>query len=307
MKEIESWKNGQWIPNSKIGAELWDAHYFFGWAVFEAIRTYKKIPHMLNCHIDRLYRSARLAEVPISIDKKEMIQLIHDVMDRNKQFFKGDEEYRMMIFASPGYFRIYDDMGKPEPLLTINTTTTSRYAKHIAPFLKKGFTAVISSQRQIPSRFLDPKIKSCSRLHYGLADAEAKRFGEGTVPILLDENGFIAESSGSNVGFIKDKSICLPREKNILRGCTMKFVEKLATDFEIPIIKDDWEVYDLLDANAIFFTSTFSGLTPAYEIIYRNKRHKLENGHKFIDELTTKFSWLVHIDVNKQWEDWYKR
>ena len=305
MEEIESWQNGKFIPNSQIGTKLWDAHYFFGFAVFDAFRTYNHIPHMLNCHINRLYNSAKMAGIDIPIDKIEMVQRVHDVIDHNKQFFPKDEEFRFMIFVSPGYFKIYDDMGKCEPIVTINVTTCSRYAKHVYPYLSKGYTGLISSQPQIPSRFLDPKIKSCSRLHYGIADNEAKTYGIWTQPILLDEHGFITESSGSNFGFFKDDKICLPRDNNILRGCTMQFIEQTVFG-NLDVVKDNWEPYDIVNADFAFFTSTFLGLVPCYEIIYRNRKHKLENKKKLMEEMMKKYGNVLGLNVNKQWKEWYE-
>lgn len=303
MKEIESWKNEKWIQNSKIGADLWDAHYFFGWTVFEALRTYKHTVLSLEEHIDRLYRSAKLAEIDLTMSKAIMISLIYEVMHHNSKFFSDDEEYRIMVFVSPGYFKIYEDMGKPETIVTINVTTVSRYAKQVVPFLDKGVTGVISSQTQIPSRFLNPKIKSCSRLHYGIADAEASRYGG--MPILLDEHGHLAESTGANIAFFKDGIMHLPCDKNILHGCTMKIIEKLPV--RIGIDRNDWDVYDILDSDGLLFTSTFFGLLPCYKIIYRNKEYTLTGKAKcHIANITNEFSKFVGVDINQQWRDWYK-
>jgi len=303
MQEIESWRNGKWIPNSKIGTNLWDAHYFFGWAVFDAFRTYNHIPFLLDEHIDRLYRSAKLTQIEFDMSKERMKELVYETIEHNKKFFTKNEEFRFMIFISPGYFRIYDDMGPINPIITINVTTTSRYAKHVAPILDTGVTSIISSQRQIPTRFFDPKIKSCSRLHYGMADTEAANYGKNIVPILLDEHGYITESSGSNVGFVKDGKVCLPQGGDMLRGCTLNFVEKKCIETEI--LKDNWEVYDIINSDGVFFMSTFSGITPSYEIIHMNRRYKLEGGKKVINDIINKFSEHIGIDVNKQWKDWY--
>lgn len=305
MKEIESWRNGKWIPNSKIGTDLWDAHFFFGWAVFDAFRTYNHKPHLLQEHTNRLYRSAKLAEIEFDMSKKKMIKLVYELIDHNKDFLTDNEEFRFMVFVSPGFFRVYDDMGPIVPIITINATTVSRYARHIAPYLDSGITSIISTQRQIPSRFFDPKIKSCSRLHYGLADAEAAKYGKNVAPILLDEHGYISESSGSNVGFVKDGNVCLPSGADMLMGCTMNFIENKCVKTEV--IKDNWEVYDIINADGIFFMSTFSGITPSYEIIYRNKRHKLTGGKKTIDKIIDNFSKNVGVDINKQWKDWYEK
>jgi len=299
MKEIESWKDGQWIPNSKIGTNLWDAHYFFGWSVFDAFRTYNHNFHMLDCHIARFYKSARLSGIDIKQSERELIDLINITKNHNASFFPSDEEYRFMIFASPGYFKIYDDMGDPGVSLTINLTTTSRYAKHVAPYLDTGVTSLISSQRQIPSRFLNPKIKSCSRLHYGLADLEAAQYGKGVTPILLDEHGYISESSGSNISFVKGNNLCVPISSK-LEGCTERSIMSIT---DMNVITDDWDVYDLIDSDGIIFTSTFSGITSSWNLIYRNKKYKLNKTDK-INKLIDSFSEHVEVDVNKQWKDW---
>jgi len=307
MKEIESWQNGKWLPNSKIGTSLWSAHFFFGYAVFDAFRSYNHNLHMLGEHIDRLYRSAQSAFIDIPIPKKDMISLVYDVIEHNKQFFPKDEEYRFMIFVSPGVFKVFEDMGNTESVVTINLTTTSRYAKYIAPYLEKGYTSLITHQRQIPSRFLDPKIKSCSRLHYGLAGAEASQLGDGIMPILLDEHGYISESHGSNIGFVKDNKLCLPKTRDMLDGCTMQFVKILAKNRCIDIIYDDWEPYDIINSDGIIFTSTFSGLMPSWKIIHKGVEHILNNDDDYvISVLTNEFSVQVGLDIEEQWRKWLK-
>jgi len=306
MKEIESWQNGNWIPNSQLGVKAWDSHFFFGHAVFDAFRTYKHIPHMLNCHVDRFYKSAKMAFIDIDMKKEDMIKKIHEIMEHNKEFFPKDEEFRFMMFASNGTFKIYEDIVEPKPTLTIDVTTVSRYAKFVYSLYKDGCISSIVSQRQIPSRFLDPKIKNCSRLHYCIADAEAGKYGNKAWPILLDEHGYIAESSGANFGFIKDDIICLPKENNILRGCTLKFVEENVID-DMYVVKENWEPYDVIDADAAFFTSTFLGLVPNYELWYRNKKFVLDKGKDIINKMMDKYSKALNFDVNKQWQDWYEK
>jgi len=306
MKEIESWQNGEWIPNSKIGTKLWDAHFFFGYAVFDAFRTYDHKLHMLDCHINRLYKSAKLVDIDIGIEKYDLIKKVKEVMNHNKEFFE-DDEYRFMIFVSPGFFKIYDDMGKTQTILTINTTTTSRYAKHIYPYIRNGLTSVITNQQQIPFRFLDSKIKSCSRLHYGLADVEAKKYSDNAYPILLDEFGYIAESSGSNVGFIKNNNLYFPDSKDMLEGCTMKFIERISNKVELNFKKGSYTPYDLIDCDCILYTSTFSGILPSYTFIHKGNTYQLnkDKGHKIFDKLMIAFSNEVGVDIYNQWRNWY--
>lgn len=313
MEEIESWQNGKWIPNSQIGASLFDSHYMLGNAVFDAFRTYKKIPHLLDDHLDRLYTNAKAVGTTVPFGKTRMKKIIYESMERNEKFFPNDEEYRFMIYVSPGVFRIYNDMGKSETVVTVNLTTCSRYAGHVAPYMVKGCTSLISSQMQIPPRFLDPEIKSCSRMHYWLADVEASRHHDGTWPILLDEYGFIAESSGANVGFVKDNSLYLPSSHSKLQGCTMKFVEKLANEKNINVVRGDWKVRDLLDADGIVFTGAFVGIVPSYQVIHRHEVFVLNGKRYYADKfaVTNKiihgFGDLVGVDIEKQWRDWHQK
>jgi len=114
MKEIETWQNNNWVPNSQAGISLWDAHSFFGWAVFEALRTYRHKIFLLDEHIARLFKSAELAEIPLAdkYTKEEIEHYIIETVHHNREFFPSDEEYRIMVFASPGYFRIYQDVDR---------------------------------------------------------------------------------------------------------------------------------------------------------------------------------------------------
>ena len=74
----------------------------------------------------------------------------------------------------------------------------------------------------------------------------------------------------------------------------------------LDVVKDNWEPYDVVNSDFAFFTSTFLGLVPCYEIIYRNKKYKLENNKKLMEEMMNKYGIALGMDVNKQWENWYK-
>jgi branched-chain amino acid aminotransferase len=308
MKEIKSWINGKYIDNSKLGISAWDAHYFFGYAVFDAFRTYNKKLHLVNEHLNRLYKSASLTGIKINYTKKEILEILYKMMTKNKEFFINDE-YRFMIFATPGNFNIYNDYGKCEPNLTIQLTTTSRYAKFIYPEICKGVTSIIVGQPQIPSRFLDPKIKSCSRLHYGLADLEASTYGDRCKPILLDEHGYITESSGSNICFIKNSTLHFPNSRDILNGRTMNYLRKILDIYPSHIVNIEdgkYSPYDLIDANLIIYTSTYSGYIPSNKLIYRGKIYNLSNmPNDYYSNIMKVFSDCLGIDIIEQWRNWY--
>jgi len=304
MNEIESWQNNKWVPNSELKISAYDAHFFFGWAVFEAIRSYNKKLFMLDEHIMRLYQSAKMAEIEFALDPSTMKNIISSVIDHNSIFFGKDEEYRIMIFVSPGNFKIYQDMGEPVPSITISLSNVSRYAPFVSPYVDKGFTGVIVSQKQIPHRFLDPKIKSCSRLHLGLADREAARYGDDSHPILLDENGFLAESSGGNIAFFTEQGMHIPRNEDILRGCTTEYIKPIVDELSVETLEGDWSVYDLINSDCAMFTSTFYGIIPCFNIVYRGKKYSLGGSKKTLSAIISNFGNSVGVDITSQWKEW---
>lgn len=304
VKEIVSWKDDTYVSEKDLSVSAWDAHYFFGWAVFDAFRTYNHKLYNVEYHLDRLFRSASLTGINIEYSKRELLDKVEQLIEINKNLFK-DDEYRFMIFASPGKFKIYEDMGDIKSSLTIQLTTTSRYAKFIYPYLKCGWTSLVTHQKQIPSRFFDPRIKSCSRLHYGLADLECKRYGEATNPILLDEHGNICESSGSNIAFIKNNTIYIPTGTDMLDGSTIRTLKSIALLKNIKVEEDIYKPYDLIDCDCILYTSTYSGITPSYKLVYNSNEFVLNNTGVYND-IMDGFNKIVGLDVLKQWKDWYR-
>ena len=88
-----------------------------------------------------------------------------------------------------------------------------------------GINAVITSQRAIPSMYMDPKIKNRSRLFYLNANIEASLFkGKNNWALLLDDRGFVAEGSGDNFFIIKNKKVITPKGVHILRGISRDYV-----------------------------------------------------------------------------------
>jgi len=304
MKHILSWKNGELIPQDRLGVSAWDAHFFFGYAVFDAFRTYNHKLFNVDYHLDRFFKSAKLTNIKIKYDKKDILEEINELMDINRVHFK-DDEYRFMVFASPGNFKIYEDIGEVEPTLTIQLTTTSRYAKFIYPNLVNGWTSLITNQKQIPSRFLDVRIKSCSRLHYGMADMECKKRVEPTNPILLDEHGNICESSGANIAFIKDGIIHIPKGTDMLNGGTIRVLRNIAVDAGFGVKEGIYKPYDLIDSNCILYTSTYSGITPSYKLVYNTNEYHLRHEDEY-RKIMDSFSKEVGVDVLNQWKNWYE-
>ena len=81
--------------------------------------------------------------------------------------------------------------------------------------------------------------------------------------LLIDEDGFLTEGTGSNFFIIKDNHLLTPEPRNVLRGVTRQTVLELAARLALPCRECNLEPYDVMTADEAFFTSTPFSLMPA--------------------------------------------
>jgi branched-chain amino acid aminotransferase len=129
-----------------------------------------------------------------------------------------------------------------------------------------GVSLYIPSQRAITAQYLEPKVKNRSRLYYQMANLEMREIGPHAWALLLDQEGFITEGTGSNFFLIKNKKIYTPEGRNILRGISRDYVMKIALDLGYEVVEKNMELYDVYTADEAFLTSTPYCIVPAVSI-----------------------------------------
>lgn len=331
MKNISTgrfgYKNGKFLPEEQLTVHIYEEEFMFGSAVFEMFRTFKHKFFLFEEHIKRLFTSMKIYQIEIDKTANEIYEICHHLTELNADHFRNDE-YRFMINVSRGPLSIYKDVFALEeneewgkPTWIINAWPLSKTAKTMAHYYDTGANAVIVPQRQIPAQFLDPKVKSRSRAHLMLANLQASKFGKDALALLLDDDGFITEGTGSNFILIKDKSIVIPERRNVLRGCSMEFLLDLMHDFRldlnsnvINIIEKNIEPYDVLTADEAMFTGTFTNLIPCNRfngsLIYGAENRKnvgdLDPMGPITHKICDRWSEHVKVDFIKQVKGWNK-
>ena len=84
--------------------------------------------------------------------------------------------------------------------------------------------------------------------------------------LMLDYKGHVAESTGSNIFFIKNKKLYTPIADCFLNGITRKTVIKIAKKNKIKVIEKKILPKELLIADEIFLTGTAVEITPVSQI-----------------------------------------
>src|SRR2546429_9604409 len=94
--------------------------------------------------------------------------------------------------------------------------------------MRDGAHLVTPSVRHVPPQCYDPKMKYRSRMHYYLADQEARLVDPDALALLLDLDGNITETSGANFQIVEDGRIISPTTRNTLPGVSRAMVIELA-------------------------------------------------------------------------------
>ena len=142
-------------------------------------------------------------------------------------------------------------------------------AGHYQPYPKevyeKGFRAVVSSIHRNSGSPIS-RLKSANYLESLLARQEARAAGVNEA-LCLNEKGFLAEASMSNIFLVVDDGLKTPApESGILPGVTRQTVLELAGELGIGIVEGELEVEELWRAREAFLTGSLIEVMPLTEV-----------------------------------------
>jgi branched-subunit amino acid aminotransferase/4-amino-4-deoxychorismate lyase len=285
---------------SQAHLAIYDAGIVFGATVTEMTRTFKQHPWRLEQHIDRLFRSLHYTRLDIGMSKEQLLAVSHELVTHNARLVHAQDELALVHFVTPGELPVYAGAGglagRSKPTVCAHTFPLpfELWAKK----METGAHLVTPSIRHVPPQCYDPKMKYRSRMHYYLADHEAHLVDADASALLLDLDGNITETSGANFLIVERGTIVSPTERNILPGISRGMVIELAGKLGIPFAERDIQVYNVMNADEAFLTSTPYSLMPVTRI----------NGASIADSkpgpivkrLLTAWSAEVGVDIPKQ-------
>ena len=305
MESRKVFFNGEFVDELDAKISIYDSALMFGDMVFEMTRSFNKKQFKLEEHIDRLYNGIKILRIPIQYTKEELIEFCHKTMEINEPLFSDTDEHRLMINVSRGPLGIYSHLFEnPQPSVIISDFPLKWTVSGLGNLFDGGINGVITQQRAVSNHLIDPKIKNRSRIHYQMANIETSLYkGENNWPILLDDQGFIAEGSGDNLFFVKNGVVITPKGHNILRGISRDYIFELCAELGIKCIEEDLTPYDAYTSDECFMTATPFCILPVSTINYL----KLNSGDGKMGPITkillNQWSKNVGVDIAQQIKD----
>jgi branched-chain amino acid aminotransferase len=261
--------NGEYVPETQAKVSIYDSALMFGDMVFEMTRSFNKTQFKLREHLERLYAGIRYVHIPLEMTIDEMEVACLATIEKNEPFFDAHDEHRLMINVSRGPLGLYSHLfgEDAKPLVIIADFPLKWTVAFMEELYDEGINAVIPNQRVIPASLMEPKVKNRSRLFYQMANIEVSKYkGKNNWPLIMDTDGFIAESSSGNFFMVKDGALYTPEPRNILRGVSRDYVFELCKELNIPCIERNLELFDVMEADEAFFTATPYCMVPATKI-----------------------------------------
>lgn len=258
MSEPLVYLNGQLVPASLASLKIYDAGVVLGATVTEMTRTFRHRPFRLEDHLARLYRSLKYTRMEIGLSLDELERISRELFTSNVKLIGPSEELGLIHFVTAGEFPVYAGSaaagGQMKPTVCAHTFPLpfGLWAKK----MREGAHVVTPSIRHVPPQCFDPKMKYRSRMHYFLADHEARLVDPDAVALLLDLDGNVTETSGANFLIVERGTIISPTLRNILPGISRQTVIELAAKLAIPFIERDIQVHSVMNADEAFLAST---------------------------------------------------
>jgi branched-chain amino acid aminotransferase group I len=251
MNEIV-YLNDSLIPRSQARISVLDYGFLYGFGLFETMRAYGGRVFRLDNHLNRLVCSAKALELPIEVS--ELKGAVTDTIHANKL---SDARVRIAVSIGEGSM-------VPDPS-TCERPTVLIMAEEYHPYpeqtYRKGFSAIVSSIRR-NSRSPLSRLKTANYLENMLAKGEARAAGVDEA-LCLNEKGFLAEASMSNLFLVDDGVLRTPGEESgILPGITRGVVLELASRLGIGTLEHDVRLEEITGAQEVFLTNSLIEIMP---------------------------------------------
>jgi branched-chain amino acid aminotransferase len=248
--------NGNYIPESQAKVPFRDRSFKYGDGVFDMTRTFGHKIFKIKEHVDRLYQSLNYMSIHINLSKKEMIDISNKVLEINLPLIDNKEDYWVGQRISRGTDKVGGEQWDIDGGPTIIVECAPLPLKPRASLYETGIKVWTPSVRRTPFQSMSPRAKTHNYINLILGDNEVKNIDEEAWAVLLDINGNLTEGMGSNIFTVSNNILYTPKTQSILGGISRETVVNLARKIGIKVIEKDIEIFEAINSDEMFLTST---------------------------------------------------
>jgi len=292
------WLDGEMVPWREAKTHVLTHTLHYGMGVFEGVRAYKAEQgtaiFRLQEHTDRLFRSAKILNMPMPFDKDAVNEATRAaVRDNNLE----------SAYIRPMCFYGSEGMGlRADNLKTHVMVAAWEWGAYLGDDnMKNGIKVRTSSYTRHHVNIAMCKAKANGNyMNSMMALQEAMACGCDEA-LLLDVDGFVAEGSGENFFLVRNGIIYTPELTSALEGITRETIMQIAAECGYEVREKRITRDEVYVADEAFFTGTAAEVTPIRELDGRS----IGNGGRgpVTEKLQTLYFDYVH-GRREEHQDW---
>jgi branched-chain amino acid aminotransferase len=257
LSDARVYVDGRYFPEADAKLPVSDRGFLYGDALFETLRSYNRVPFLLDRHLDRLLGSCRDLGIRPREGRAELVKAVRSLIEQ-----VGAEAYLRIAVTRGSGFGPWPKVQPRSGRTVIVARPLSGYPREL---YSRGMKLVTSS---VPRAHRSPLAghKTANYLDSVLARREAAAEG-GDEALMLNTAGRVAELSAANIFAVVGGEIITPSlEEGPLPGVTRALVLELAERLGIGAREDRLEPDLLLTADEAFATNSILEICPVAEV-----------------------------------------
>ncbi len=304
MTEPVAYLSGRLLPQSALSLPVYDSGFVLGATVSEQLRTFGGRLFRLEQHLRRLVDSLEVIGVDPGLSLDQFKTTANDLVAKNRPLYDADDDLGLAIFVTPGAYPTFAPPDATGPTVCLHTYPAPFH--RFAHFYGEGDGLAVPEVRQVSSHSWPRRLKCRSRMHYYLADRQAREIDPKGRALLLDEDGFVTEATTASLIIVEEgPAIVSPPHAKILPGISVAVVAELAAKLGIPFVERDLLPADVAAAEEILL----AGTTPCVLPVTRFNGQPISSPRPgpVFRQLIAAWSELVGVDIVGQAQRFARR
>ena len=286
-KKIKVWIDGTLYRREDAKISVFDSLSQGGDAVWEGLRIYDGRIFCFDEHLNRLMESAK----SMAFEKIPTLAFIKEAVFTTLKANNMLDETHVRLTLTRGK-KITSGMNPQLNQFGCTLIILAEWKPAI--YSGKKLKLVTSNIRRNSPLCLDSKIHHNNLINNILAKIEANH-AKADDALMLDLNGFVAETNATNIFMIKKGAVFTPYADACLPGITRGLIIELCKENKIPIFEKNISVTEFYNADQVFTTGTMGELAQVVEI----DKRKINNNGMLLKKLKILFKTLTETSGEK--------
>ena len=241
-KEV-GYYNGEMGPLGEMTVPMGDRALYFGDGIYEATCAVNRVPFALDDHLDRMYNSLRLLEIPFPMEREQMKAELRKVLDAAEQ--------APCLFLYWQISRGVCMRSHPFPGAEVKPTLMA----YVKPVTMKDMNKRYKLISMEDIRYKLCNIKTLNLIPSVLANQRAVE--RGCDEAVLHRGSRVTECAHSNISMLKDGVLhTAPTDELILPGIARAHLLRACRALGVEVSETPFTLTDMMQAREVVISSS---------------------------------------------------